>query len=512
VIAAAFLLPFLNKPFLIDDPYFLAMGRQIVHSPLRPMNFDVCWNIVPYCTKAYELTPGNTLMGYALVPVVLSGTHEWMAHAMQILFVWVAVLAMSSLILRLGWSGEYAILGTLLLVSIPPLLPMASTSMPDVLALAVGLLGMEQLAAWKQERRWYQGALAGLALGLSGIARAHLALLLPVGALFLADTVDPRVLLMRLRRSIRMWIPLFAAGVILLTFILATRERSLALNPPSLFSGFAHIRQNLYSYLGFLCFPLPLAGYWLAARWKAGGHFFISVALIAAVLIAALAERTQMSFIAMGACILADLLVRSWRSRDVRMLFALAWLLVPLPIIYYGHLPIKYLLPCMPAVILICFLLSARLPALAFRVLTAAVIIGGLTYSGLILKADAEFAAFGRDALTSLIRPHVSGAETVWYLNEFSSYWYARPAGAEVIVPGVREPKPGDLVAVGIREGGKALLDRYPKRTLIQTLSRTSRFGRTMGEGAGLYTNLTGDWLWKPHTTKNDRYELWRVE
>src|SRR5215472_1044772 len=77
LLATVCLLPFLNKAFLIDDPEFLGIARQVLKSPLHPTNFDICWNLVPYCMKLYELTPGNTLMGYALVPTVLGGAAEW---------------------------------------------------------------------------------------------------------------------------------------------------------------------------------------------------------------------------------------------------------------------------------------------------------------------------------------------------------------------------------------------------------------------------------------------------
>src|SRR4051812_43497457 len=89
VLATMCLLPFLNKPFRIDDPHFLAMALQIVSHPMHPMDFTVCWNTVGGCLKAYTLTPGNALMGYALVPTVLMGSHEWIAHLTQLLFVWI---------------------------------------------------------------------------------------------------------------------------------------------------------------------------------------------------------------------------------------------------------------------------------------------------------------------------------------------------------------------------------------------------------------------------------------
>ncbi len=104
LLATVCLLPFLNKAFLIDDPHFLTMAQQIVKHPAHPMDFDICWNRSRTCTKAYVLTPGNALMGYVLVPTVLSGAHEWMAHLTQLLLVWIAIVAMTSLILRFGWD------------------------------------------------------------------------------------------------------------------------------------------------------------------------------------------------------------------------------------------------------------------------------------------------------------------------------------------------------------------------------------------------------------------------
>jgi hypothetical protein len=211
-----------------------------------------------------------------------------------------------------------------------------------------------------------------------------------------------------------------------------------------------------------------------------------------------------------GGYVLAALLWDAWKSRDREKIFLGLWLLIPLPVVYYGHLPIKYLLPCVPAVILICFRLGSAMPATVARATGLVLIIAGIVYSVLILRSDAEFADFGRDALTALIRPHVQAGEKVWFPNQFSAYWYAPLAGAELIIPGVREPKRGDLFAVGSL-GALDLTDKFPNRSLVQAVTHEYRFGRTMGAGAGLYSNYLGNWLWTFRSGDDERYELWRL-
>ena len=65
LLATVCLLPFLNKPFPIDDPWFLTMAQQIVKHPAHPMDFEICWNtgLSDECTKAYQFASGNPLMG-----------------------------------------------------------------------------------------------------------------------------------------------------------------------------------------------------------------------------------------------------------------------------------------------------------------------------------------------------------------------------------------------------------------------------------------------------------------
>ncbi len=543
LLASACLLPFLNKPFNIDDPHFLTMAQQIVKHPTHPTDFTICWNSSYGCRKAYALTPGNTLgsyvvvpgltlMGYVLVPTVMAGAHEWMAHLTQLVLVWIAVVAMASLILRFGWSRQHAMAGALLLVAIPPILPMASTAMPDILATAVTLVAMERLAAWKAEQKWSQGVSAAIALGLAGFARAHLALLLPLAAFFLLDSVNPREILAQIRRKFWLWFPVCGGFGLLVALILTVREHNPALSPPPVvITGWLNIPNNLFALLLYFAFPLPLAACWLVNRLKnSRRRSAILSILILLVPVTPLFVRWtwffQLFLAVVGLGVLADLLREAWQRRDHMGLFLVLWVLIPLPIIFYSHLPMKYLLPCVPAVVLLCLRLLDGVSVRFAHAAAIALIAVSTGYSLLILRADAEFAEFGRDALYSLITPHVAAGNRVWYPGQYWSFWYAPLAGAKLTFPGGPQPMPGDYLVIDrfaeqgyMTPGGYSPLSRFPHRTLVETISHKYHFGRTMGAGKGLYSNGFGGrnggfgvWLWGFGDSEKDRFELWRID
>jgi hypothetical protein len=303
---------------------------------------------------------------------------------------------------------------------------------------------------------------------------------------------------------------------LLFAVIATTREHNLALNPPADFRGLQNIPFNLVAYLLYLAFPLPLAACWMANRLRSRS-VRAAVLLIVAEGAAWFGHHFGVSrhvtvLAAIGLAALIDLIWEALDTGDHTGIFLLLWIAIPLPIAYYWHLPSKYLLPSMPAVILLCFRLMEGFSLRFSRAAAIFMIIAGTGYSLLILRSDAEFARFGRDAMYRLIQPHVAAGERVWFSGQFSSYWYAPLAGARQTYPGGPQPQPGDLLVVGLYEGGQPLvLSRFPHRTFVDAVTHKYRFGRTMNAGIGLYTNRVGYWLWGFGDSPNDRYELWRI-
>ena len=517
LLATLCLLPFLNKAFTIDDPFFLLEAQQILKTPLHPMSFDICWQGNETCGVAADIAPNAALMGYALIPAILGNGAEWIAHTEQLVFAWVAILAMAAMAIRLGWSRSHAMFAVLLLVAIPPFLPMASTAMPDTLSLCLTLVGIERLLAWKSERRWWQALIAGLALGMAPYGRPHLVLFLALGAVLLLDNCKISSLRYQIKEWRWRWTPIGIGLLVLATIVLLTHHGEAVLMSSGSNVGMRVLLHNILSYLLYLTIPIPLAVPWAFAHWRRASVLFVAAPLAFVIgarlllgLTATPAWALAASFVAAAA--LADLLLDAWQSREHSRVLLALWILIPLPVIFYGHFPIKFLLPISPAVVLVLLGLSRGVSPRLSMVCGTLLVAAGTAYSYLILEADSRFANLSRTAARELVAPNVAAGETVWFAGQWGFYWYALRAGAQLTRPDGPGPYRGDLLAIPTGLAGSLpTLYRIPNRTLVRTFSDSCACGRTMTSGAGLYTNALGNLLWVWARGPLDRFELWRV-
>ena len=85
IVTLGFLLPFLGKPFHIDDPVYLAIARQILAHPLDPFGFDFYWfdSLKPMWTIVSS-PPG---LGHLLAPLIaVFGERETILHGVFLIF------------------------------------------------------------------------------------------------------------------------------------------------------------------------------------------------------------------------------------------------------------------------------------------------------------------------------------------------------------------------------------------------------------------------------------------
>ena len=517
LLVLALLIPFLGKAHAIDDVTFLLQAQHVLHDPLHPTAFDMVADGVRIRLSSILVT--GPVMAYLLVPSVLLGGAEWAAHLVQLLLMLVAVLATVSIGLRMGLRTSEARLAGLLLAGTPAAAVMATTSMADVPAMALGVLGMERLLCWRDEGRLHQGVAAGLAFALAALARPQMLLIVVVAALALwggARTARSA------RASWEAWLPLLLA---LALFTLVSRLTA----DPSQPSGdivsatlarfqLERLRDKIAAFSIHWVLVLPLAVPWVIARWRqmllnpllgvvvllgvflllGGGYRPMGVKLVPGALL--------------GMVVLADVLSDAARRRDRDQVLLGAWLLLALPTLGYVHLPAKYLVPSAPAVALLVARLLRRVDGRLPRGVAWGVAGAGAVLSVLITLADAEFTDIGRRAARDLIAPRVRAGERVWYSGAWGSQWYAMQAGAVMLASTKPFPTTGEFIVKSWCAGGA----RLPSTVVLDSLDNwrfVSRFGRVMSGkgGVGFYSNKFGYLPWSWRNGEIENVTLWRV-
>jgi hypothetical protein len=515
ILSAACLLPYLNKAFTIDDPIFLLQAQQIRKEPLHPMALYICWVEDTVCGPVARIMPGNLLMSYYLLPVASRADPEWLAHLMQIIALWCGIAATVSLAFRFGFGTFAACAAGLLVAATPPVLAMASSAMPDILAMSLGVIGIERLVAWEEDGKVFNGVVSALALGLAPMARIHLVFLWPIAALLLRD--DARIFDVRswIVLPKRRWVPLMAAAFVSIAVLALTHEPGGGVKPTHMFLRPQYSLHNLQSYLTYWVIAMPLGLAWPILRNRRVRFWLLPIGLGPPLIWKVWIHHAPVVWTTLcagvGAVVLIDVLLRSFQSRDLWRIACSLWLLIPLVALPYIHLPVKYLVPCAPAAAL---LIADLLPAFRWR--TAAlcgIVAAGAIFGSMVLRADAQFAEMGRQAAARLVAPHAAAGHRVWVSSQWGLYWYAQKAGAQVLRPD-DVPAPGDYLVRGKMEGYFGTFERLPPAVQIESFTVGGPGGRTMSakDGAGLYTNIYGDLMWAWGTGEWNHYELWRFQ
>jgi len=498
-----------DKAYTIDDPFFLAQARQVLHDPLNPSGFDIAWG--KQFGRASEVSPTGPGMAYILAPTAAIGGAEWAAHltvfGLLAAGAWVAI----ALARRLGATPNEARLVSLVLVTTPTVMAMGGTAMPDVPAMTAGLVGLERTLAFRADRRTYQGISVAVAFTAAILIRSHTVMLLPVAATFLVGAELRSGL--RAVEARRLW-PLGAAVLAAAAVAWITRDAQSGTVNFATSVDFLKLRaipRHLVGFCFHLVFAIPFALAWTAIHLRRLSLWVFFAALIVAALIVQPHSAWVVPLAAVAAAVLVDVARDAWRSRDPDRIALVLWLLAALPVSVYVHLPAKYLTISVPAMALLVVLDVRTRSALLRRSVLAAWIVGGSALGLLILQADARLAAVGRLAAERLVAPWVAAGRTVWYSGSWGFHWYAEAAGARPLGANPDGPRPGDYLVYSSYRAAAVGEDHYGR--LIDNVVDSGPCGRVMdrGAGAGFFTEGYGYLPWSWGTGEVDHYELWRL-
>ena len=513
LLASAVLLPFLGKAHAIDDVTFLSQAKHVLHDPWHPTAFEMVAD--GHRLRLSSALATGPVMAWLLVPCVLLGGAEWVAHLLQWLLVCVVIFCTVRIGIRIGLGRSPARLAGLLVAGYPAMIGMATTSMSDVPAGAFAALAMERFLAWHEERRPLQGAAAAMAFACAGLARSH-ALVLPLVALALLGGPADR------RRRWTDALPLAVSWIVAYLVMLLTADpaaahgtmldamRGRGLSP--------NWRGNLAAFGCHWLATIPLAIPWL---WARGSRLVRDVwswllfAVAGAYLLSApvppmpapVAAATALAFAA-----LVDV-VRDARSRGDRVQMMLgAWLLPALTALLYVHLPCKLLLVSAPAAALLTARLIDRADARLPMAVAGALVAAGATLGVLIVLADSEFTDAGRRAAKLIVQPAVRAGVPVRFYGAWGAQWYAMQAGAEVAAESDPDPEPGEILVVSASTPG-ATPRSLVGLEAVGEMGMASHFGRVISgpDDVGFYSNGFGYLPWTWRNGPIERFTVWRV-
>ena len=511
-VASLLLLPFLNKPFTIDDPLFLREAKHALVDPLHPADFEQVWNSGDR-QKLSQYLLGGTLPAYVLAPVAALGGREWMAHLYQWLLLCGFLVAGVSVARRLGCDRRQANIVALLIASNPVTLAMAATCMPDVMAMMFGMAGMDRLLLFREERRWGAGLASGLLLAAALLCRASTAPLLLVAALLLMPATWKRA-------AACLW-PLAVAVVVAAGFVSLHRGPAAGATVGAAFQALTSMRnvpRNLVAFLGYQALTGPLLVYALLSR---GRKFAAVVAALVVLGVAlsvgagALAGPANLVLYAVPAALgICVVLASAGVVGDIRhALPLLVWLGAGLVALPYVHMGAKYLLPGVPAAALLIVLHAARARQRRYPLTVALLIALGWTSGALIVIGDTTLASSQRQAVNRMIAPRIRRGSTVWAGGQWAFLGYAEDAGAKALANTPPLPNPGDYIVVS-RLDYYGMLPRLPiRRELLNTEAdlRCGVFVLNRRLGAGFYSIRFGYLPFAIGCAEVNAYDLYRV-
>ncbi len=506
-LASLLLLPFLNKPFTIDDALFLREAKHALVDPLHPADFEQVWNAGDR-QKLSQYLVGGTLPAYVLAPVAALGNREWVAHLYQLLLLCGFLLATVSVARRLGCSRIEANIVGLLVAANPVTLAMAATCMPDIMAMTFGMWGMDRVLAFREQRQWLAGVAAGILLAAALLCRVSTAPLLLVAAMFLWPDAW--------KSALKNFWPVALAAVLATIGLLLNRGPAANATVGGAFQALtsaANVPRNLIGFLSYQALTGPILLYALLSQ---GRKFAGIVAAIAGVGIALslIFDSPNLSQYAIPAALALCFIIACVKVSDARATLPLVvWLGAGLVALPYVHMAAKYLLPCVPAAALLIVMHAARVRQQRYSLTVAILVAAGWICGAFIVVGDTTLATSQREAVNRMVTPRVRRGIHVWAGGQWAFLAYAEDAGAKALANTPPLPQPGDEIVIS-RLDYYGMLNRLPiHKELLNTQfdRRCGVFVLNRRFHAGFYSIRFGYLPFAIGCGELNAYDLYRV-
>jgi 4-amino-4-deoxy-L-arabinose transferase-like glycosyltransferase len=520
------LLPFIGKPFNIDDPLFMWVAQQVVHHPFDPYGFKVIWYDTEMPMSAVTKNPPLASYYAALV----GSWTNWSEVALHLAFLLPAVIVVLATYELARGMTKRPVLAAVLTLAAPAFLVSATSVMCDVPMLALWMLC---LLAWRKgldsENKLY--LLTGAMLvALCALTKYFGACLIPLLAVYS---------LLR-RKRILGWAPFLALPmVVLAAYQIWTKD----LYGQGLLSDAAQYSQMVgtmlspsrlgtflvgLSFTGGCALPvLAMAPVIFRKRWIAGA---LGLAVVPAMLLGfnvggkfspgneprASLLITLVAFIAGGVLtiFLSARDLQKERTADSGLLFC--WVLGTFSFVAVLNWTVnaRSVLPLIPAAAILMARAVDRLkfgqPAWVLAALTSVPLVISLWLAG----SDAALAYSARQAAREIAARHSASEGRLLFMGHWGFQYYMQELGGEPIDMRTYSIRSGDTV---VRPKNNANTRRIPPEYVASedTLEIDVNYGVTLlniNRNAGFYASVAGPLPFAFGATPPEQYTIYRLK
>jgi len=446
LLVLAVTVPFLNKPFHIDDTFVLHVTDNILRSFWDPFTGEIDW--FGYELEVWKATTNPPLLSYYLAPFAwLSDYSEIVLHTSMLLFFLLLAFAMQFLAGRFVSAGYWPLLFMITSVAVV----VSGNVMRDVPGAALGVAGVACFIGGSDRDSKGLLALGAVLAGLAILTKYSAAVVLPVMAFYVLcrGKINHLGWLLLSFLVVGAWCLhnwLMYGQVHMLYLFLERRSTGSALWQDKLFGALTVLGSSC------LLFPALLAETLRRRLWLL---LAVNVVLVAGTVFGIgrfLGIEPDFEYLfwavagvlAFSIPVLAVLLQKNW-SRD--SLFLVVWCagVVGFSIVMVPFQAVRHLIPALPPLLLLSFRYLATSEEFWFRgrrYLLIFLLMIQLAIAGIVHLADYEYAASYRQFAERVSED----GRSFWYVGHWGWKFYADRAGFRELHRDGPYPSSGDLL------------------------------------------------------------------
>jgi 4-amino-4-deoxy-L-arabinose transferase-like glycosyltransferase len=490
VLSCVLALPFLNKPFHIDDSFVLRITSHVIDHPLDPLGGMYDWQ--GYMNEVWRVTTNPPLISYFLSPfAAVSDFSEIALHIAMLPFYWLfgsAVFVLARRFTEEPWFPFlFFVFSAAYLVS--------ANVMRDIPAAALATAGIAASIIGLDRSKWPLSLLGAVLLGLALLTKYPLALLVaPVGLYILLYRRWSNLAWLAIPVLFGLiwcaWTALLYGTAHPVYLLLERSSNSNILWQDKLFGALV--------VFGSMLFVAPVL-LWIALKRKEYGWCALSC-LTGLVLVWWGHSFYRSSFdlefslwLVSGSTLLLFALRGVHKSVPSDSVFLLTWLLVPLvfSVFFIPFQATRHQIPVLVPLLILTFRYVGKVASSGFLGGFVTLLVVQLTVAVLIHAADYEYAEAYRDFSETAVGRWSAGPQ-VWYVGHWGWKFYADRAGFTQLHRDGPQPSVGDIllwpkkVHIGrVFDGEDSIRDRlelleavtYEANVPIRTMSMDSKAG-----------------------------------